>query len=83
MFEPSEADTFASMLERLIAENSLTDEALPTCLLYMGVKDTVSDVAVQLSFSVVQCCQLNEDLFSMCSILNKQAAFPLSMDFLL
>ncbi len=49
MFEPSESDTFAIMLERLIAEISLTDEALsqyqPACSI-RETNDTVSDVAV-------------------------------------
>ena len=61
MFESSETDSFASLLEKLRMEHGLTNEALaenqPACSLRES-RDTVS-VAVQLGFSVVQCCQLN------------------------
>ncbi len=62
MFDASEADTFTSMLEKLILDHTLTDEALsqyqPACSIRES-KDTVSDVAVQVGFNVVLCCQLN------------------------
>ena len=63
MFESSETDSFTSLLEKLQMEHGLTDEALvenqPVCSLRES-RDTVNDVAVQLGFNVVQCCQLNE-----------------------
>ena len=77
MFESSETDTFASLLEKLRMEHGLTDEVLsqnqPTCSL-LESRDTVNDVTVQLGFNVVQCCQLigrfiqyvyTQDLYSM------------------
>jgi len=49
MFESSETDSFASLLEKLQMEHGLTDEALvenqPVCSL-RELRDTVNDVAV-------------------------------------
>jgi len=74
MFESSETDSFASLLEKLQMEHGLTDEALvenqPVCSLRES-RDTVNDVAVQLGFNVVQCCQLN--LYSTCTPKKKGA----------
>jgi len=60
MFESSETDSFASLLEKLQMEHGLTGEVenQPVCSLRES-RDTVNDVAVQLGFNAVQCCQLN------------------------
>ena len=71
MFEPSEADTFASMLERLIAENSLTANQLAL----HGSQRTLSLLNLAL-----QCCQLNGRFVQYVFHPNKKAV---SMDFLL